>query len=112
MSRRIKLKILKELYDKSKSAKVGEVCICPSCRTEFKKASYQQVFCKNQTGTICKDFYWNNVTPSKRNNTTRISPANAAFYAKFIEPLKDDAKGWPMGVDEGPEGWDGHKDTM
>lgn len=112
MSQRPKLSKLKELYKKAKEAKVGETCVCPSCRTEFVKKNYQQVFCKSKTGTACKDFYWNNVTPGKRNNTTRISPANARFYTTHIEPLKDSARGWPMGVDEGPEGWDGHKDSM
>jgi ribosomal protein L37AE/L43A len=112
MSQRPKLSKLKELYQKVKEAKVGETVCCPSCKTEFVKKSYQQIFCKSKTGTTCKDFYWNNVTPSKRNNTTRISPANARFYALHIEPLKDSGKHWPMGVDEGPEGWDGHKDTM
>lgn len=33
--------------------------------------------------SVCKDKYWNTVTPTKRNNTTRISPANAA-YKSFI----------------------------
>lgn len=102
-------KTLKTLYEKAKNAKVGETVFCPSCGKSFEKTNYQQAFCKSKEGTICKDFYWNNVTPTKRNNTTRISPANAAFYAANIEPLKND-NGWPFGVDEGPEGWDGHKD--
>lgn len=70
---------MKFLYQKAKEAKVGEECFCPSCNTKFTKESYQQTFCKTKGGTVCKDKYWNTVTPSKRNNTTRISPANAAF---------------------------------
>jgi len=70
---------IKDKYNKNKNAKVGETCTCPSCNTSFVKESYQQVFCKSKGGTICKDKYWNTVTPSKRNNTTRISPANKAF---------------------------------
>lgn len=81
MSQRPKLSILKSLYEKAKSAKVGESVCCPSCRTDFEKTNYQQAFCKSKTGTACKDFYWNNVTPGKRNNTTRISPASAVFLA-------------------------------
>ena len=73
------IKTLKSLYQKAKEAKVGQTVYCPSCGKPFEKTNYQQAFCKNQLGTICKDFYWNNVTPSKRNNTTRISPANAAY---------------------------------
>ncbi len=70
---------LKELYKISKAAKVGEECICPSCKTKFVKTNYQQAFCKSKGGTICKDFYWNNVTPTKKCNITRISPASAAW---------------------------------
>lgn len=58
---------------------VGGVCACPSCCTSFEKQHYQQAFCKSKAGTICKDYYWNSTTPSKRNNTTRISPASAAY---------------------------------
>ena len=70
---------VKTLYNTAKSAKVGDLCTCPSCGAQFKKASYQQAFCKTKGGTVCKDKYWNTVDPSKRNNTTRISPANAAW---------------------------------
>ena len=59
------------IRDQNKSAKVGSLCVCPSCKSKFIKESYQQCFCKLQVGTICKDNYWNNVTPSKRSNTTR-----------------------------------------
>ena len=72
---------IKELYENAKSAKVGSTCKCPSCGTEFMKTNYQQAFCKSKSGTICKDKYWNLVTPEKRNNTTRISPANLSFMA-------------------------------
>lgn len=67
---------MKVIYNKNKTAKVGSECICPVCKTEFKKVSYQQVFCGSKGGTICKDKYWNKVTPNKRNNTTRISLAS------------------------------------
>jgi hypothetical protein len=70
---------IKEKYKKSKSAKVGEKCICPSCGTEFIKENYQQAFCKTKKGTKCKDKYWNLVAPEKRCNTTRISPASRSF---------------------------------
>lgn len=72
---------LRDQYNKNKEAKIGETCICPSCKTSFTKQSYQQVFCKSKQGTKCKDKYWNTVTPEKRNNTTRISPANAKYMA-------------------------------
>ena len=75
------MKKLKEKYDKAKAAKVGEIINCPSCNTEFKKGHYAQAFCKSRKGTKCKDKYWNTITPEKRNNTTRISPANARWQA-------------------------------
>ena len=70
---------MKKRYNINKAAKVGEIISCPSCGFKFKKGSYQQVFCKTKGGTKCKDKYWNTVDPNKRNNTTRISPANAAW---------------------------------
>ena len=69
----------------NKSAKIGETCYCPSCGQPFKKEHYQQAFCKTKTGTKCKDKYWNTVTPNKRNNTTRNSPASARFMAERME---------------------------
>jgi hypothetical protein len=81
---------MKKRYKLNKESKVGETCFCPSCGSEFKKINYQQVFCKTKSGTICKDYYWNNVIPHKRNNTTRISPSSKrwmeekTFYNEHI----------------------------
>lgn len=71
-------------YDLNKKKVVGDSCKCPSCGAEFVKTHYQQKFCKSKQGTVCKDYYWNFVTESKRNNTTRISPANAAYRTRII----------------------------
>ena len=79
---------LKERYNLNKKAKVGETCVCPSCNTDFEKTNYQQAFCKSKGGTKCKDKYWNTVTPEKRNNTTRISPASKAWIKKQKEKSK------------------------
>jgi hypothetical protein len=70
---------IKEIYKFNKSKKVGDACKCPSCGNEFVKSNYQQIFCRSKGDTICKDKYWNTITPTKRNNTTRISPASAAW---------------------------------
>jgi hypothetical protein len=70
---------MKKNYKINKGKKVGDFCVCPSCNTEFIKEHYQQTFCKTKGGTICKDRYWNTVTPTKRNNTSRISPASREF---------------------------------
>jgi len=73
-------------YKKNKEAKVGTLCMCPSCGAQFVKKCYQQAFCKSQTGTTCKDKFWNTVTPQKRCNTTRISPANERYFNNVILP--------------------------
>lgn len=77
---------LKDLYKLAKDAKVGETVRCPSCLVPFEKTNYQQAFCKFLDGTVCKDNYWNNVTPTKRNNKTRISPASLNWLAKNDKP--------------------------
>jgi hypothetical protein len=76
---------IKQRYTLNKTKKVGEDCICPSCGTNFVKKSYQQAFCKTKSGTFCKDKYWNTVTPNKRNNTTRISPASEKWLREREE---------------------------
>lgn len=95
------LKELNQRYAEAKKAKVGEDICCPSCKIKFAKKYYQQAFC-NQT---CKDFYWNNVTPNKRNNTTRISPANAAWMAQ-MEERRENRENFDDDL-----GWDAHKDS-
>lgn len=72
---------MKEIYKTNKTAEIGDVCICPSCKSKFIKEHCRQVFCKTRPKTQCKDKYWNTVTPAKRNNTTRISPASKAFMS-------------------------------
>ena len=78
------------LYEKNRDAKVGDVCRCPACLTEFTKEHYQQKFCKTRPKTFCKDYYWNNVDENKRNNTTRISPASAEYLRERINARAED----------------------
>lgn len=85
-----KIKVLKKKYDFAKKANVGDIIECPSCGTKFEKKHHQTKFCKTKGGTVCKDYYWNNVTPEKRNNTTRISPSNARWRAKREEMFNPD----------------------
>ncbi len=73
------VKRLKQKRDLALLARVGSEIICPSCGTKHIKKRVDSVFDKRK----CKDNYWNNVTPSKRNNTTRISPANAANHEQY-----------------------------
>lgn len=86
-------------YLSNESGLVGSECICPSCGVKFIKGSYQQVFCKSQPKTVCKDKYWNRVDPSKRNNTTRISPASQDWIDNKIIQYSDDFD----------PSWDAHK---
>lgn len=73
-------KKITQVYNTAKAAKVGETCTC-ICGATFTKTNYQQAFCRNKKGTKCKDKYWNTVTPTKKCNTTRISPASTAWMA-------------------------------
>lgn len=76
---------VKQIYKLNKLAKVGEKLVCPACGNEFEKTNYQQAFCRTKPLTMCKDKYWNTVTPNKRCNTTRISPANAMYMKEQEE---------------------------
>lgn len=82
-------------YEACKSAKIGSIIICPSCNTQHTKTAYNTVFCKTSGGTRCKDNYWNNVDSMKRNNTTRISPANSMRYNLIILPNAAAKRGYP-----------------
>lgn len=82
-------------YDACKSAKIGSSIVCPSCNTTHIKTAYNTVFCKSKGGTKCKDNYWNNVDESKRDNRTRISPANALYYNAIILPREAEKRGFP-----------------
>lgn len=101
---------IREQYKINKDSKVGTKCTCPSCGTSFEKTNYQQVFCKSRPGTQCKDKYWNTVDPKKRNNTTRISPANARWQERQAD-LRDQwiTNNHRWYFDDDP-GWDAHKD--
>jgi hypothetical protein len=97
-----------EGYNKAKLAKVGDFVQCPVCGRRFIKQTYNQIFCSNAKTKLrnnCKDKYWNNIDPKKRNNTTRISPANAMYYKNVIEPRIFN------NFDDDPS-WDAHKDSF
>lgn len=69
---------LKALYAIAKEAKVGDVVICPSCETLFKKEHYQSTFCKTKGKRVCNDRYWNTVDERKRNRKN-----SKAHYKKY-----------------------------
>jgi hypothetical protein len=89
-----KITAMKANYEVAKAANIGESCTCPSCGTQFVKGYKQQAFCTTKGKTKCKDKYWNNVTPEKRCNTTRISPANAAWGGGRIWYNAPDGRGF------------------
>ena len=88
-------KKLMTLYEACKVAQIGSLITCPSCNTQHTKNAYNTVFCKTQSGTKCKDNYWNHVDKSKRDNRTRISPANARYYNSIILPREAAKRGYP-----------------
>ena len=92
-------KKLMTLYEACKVAQIGSSITCPSCNTQHIKNAYNTVFCKTKSGTKCKDNYWNHVDKSKRDNRTRISPANARYYVGVILPTEAAKRGYPS-VDE------------
>ncbi|AKU43741.1 hypothetical protein CPT_Merlin95 [Citrobacter phage Merlin] len=47
--------IMKIVYERNASAKVGAEMYCPYCRKVIVKRSWQHKFCS----TPCKDKYWN-----------------------------------------------------
>lgn len=77
------LKKLKLRYFLNKNADIGQVIKCPSCDATFIKEHYQQAFCKTKGKSICKDKYWNTVTPDKKNNRTRLSKKRKEFLKKI-----------------------------
>lgn len=99
------------LRKKAIEAPIGSEIRCPSCGVMHTKKAYNTIFCKSKGGSICKDNYWNNVTPTKRNNTIRISPANAAFQEERLSRLEDSFMYNMRDMDDDPS-WDAHKDTM
>ena len=100
----------KQQYKINKGMKVGEICRCPACNTKFTKEHYQQTFCKTKGGTVCKDKYWNTIIPTKRNNMSRISPANYEYqYNNKIGIFREERE--EIYIEDDPS-WDAHKDTM
>lgn len=49
---------IKDLYHTAKTASIGGVVVCPTCRGEFLKKTKDQAFCSTN-GRKCKDHYWN-----------------------------------------------------
>lgn len=62
-----------KLYETNKGHKVGTTCVCPSCKKEFNKASYQQSFCSNKGQGNCKDIFWNRVRPERAQRAQKFS---------------------------------------
>lgn len=102
-----------QLYNKADKAHIGSTIKCPACGEDVIKTVYQKKFCH----TVCKDKYWNTVKPNHKSHYTKYNVGEKS-YTSFKERVESDrysefsqseAGGWPMGIDEGPEGWDGHK---
>jgi len=90
-------KTMKRLYGLAEGSQVKSLITCPACYRGIIKKRPDHKFCDR----VCKDAYWNNVDPRKRNNTTRISPASARYMAS--RPVRE------PDFDDDPS-WDAHKD--
>ena len=53
-------------YKTTKAAKVGTMVACGCCNAKFIKRSYQQAFCSNRGANNCKDRYWNEMDPERK----------------------------------------------
>lgn len=82
-----KIELLKKAYNLTKTIKVGDIFICPSCGTTEIKKYYNQSFCKSKEKTTCKDYYWNNVDERKRNNIDRPTLKRIKFVSKNNKDL-------------------------
>lgn len=76
------IKTMKETYAKNRTAKVGETCICPTCKKSFLKTTYHKVFCSNQKTTkrgknSCKDRYWNLTDEARRTRAIQMGGNDA-----------------------------------
>lgn len=65
---------MKLRYEEAKSARVGEMILCPSCGNKHLKNQYNTTFCSRK----CKDKYWNTVDPNKR------CRKNDYYYSKIL----------------------------
>jgi endogenous inhibitor of DNA gyrase (YacG/DUF329 family) len=79
--KRKKINEMKHRYSVAEKSKIGVRINCPACSRLITKKSYQHKFCNKR----CKDFYWNNVIETKRNNVSRISPASRRYMAERDE---------------------------
>jgi len=62
----VKVETMRDRYDANKEAKTGTTIACACCGKSIKKKSYQTQFCSNKGRGNCKDTYWNNVCPKRR----------------------------------------------
>jgi hypothetical protein len=101
---------MREAYIRAKTAKIDAYVTCPACGKKFIKKFYNQIFCSNAKTKLsnnCKDKFWNTVDPRKRNNTTRISPANRSYYNLYIRERIERAE-----MVDDDQGWDAHKNSF
>lgn len=56
-------------YNRADRAETGATIECPWCKKYIVKRTYHKKFCSNgkQGAKNCKDLYWNNIDPKRRN---------------------------------------------
>lgn len=109
----MKQKHMKQLYALADKAPTKSEIKCPACGDTIIKNTYQKKFCN----PVCKDKYWNTIKPNPASHYTKYNVGEKS-YRSFQERVSNNSyssfsqsevAGWPSGIDEGPEGWDGHK---
>lgn len=79
-----------KVYLLAKETKVGDVCKCVHCGTEFVKKQWQQVFCCSH----CKDAFWNGRNHGDRHSKGYYSRYNAAHPERL-------ERGYTKGYEDG-----------
>lgn len=84
------------LYEIAKNSIVGDVVICPSCETPFKKTNYQSVFCKSKGKRVCNDRFWNTIDKNKRDKRRydKYNVGDKSFIARLGDSYAK-SKGYP-----------------
>lgn len=79
-------------YMKNKSAKCGDIIICPSCRKEFIKKQYSQAFCCKR----CRDNFHNSFGDRHKKGYYDRYNARHPHRLDYLDKLKnvDDSWAW------------------
>lgn len=106
---------MRKIYLQTADVRIGNEMTCPECGSIIRKKTYQHKFC----GKICKDRYWNNIDPRKKNwkhkrsHYTKYNVEAKSFANRLGDPLAK-RRGYPshaemldsLALEDGS--WDAH----